>query len=276
MIRRVIAAVAALLLASVGAFLVFTYAENADVRAMEGQQTVPVLVATQAIAEGTPVEGIAELVEVQDIPRSFVVDGTVGDLTALGGTLLTTDLAAGEQVRASRFATPEELRARDEFELPEEAKDLHQVTIALDKPRALGGDIAAGDTVGVFISVEAQDEADKDLPEGTVGGDPSMTHLELHKVLVVRVEGGYVAPPSTGTGEDEATDEQAQAADTLNVTLALQAPDAERLVYGMEYGKVWLSYEPEGASEDGTKIVTTVVPRLLSDIQDIYGMAVQP
>jgi pilus assembly protein CpaB len=273
MIRRVIAAVAALLLASVGVFLVITYADKAEVRALENLETVEVLVATDAIAEGTSAEQLTGLVEVKEVPRSFLASGTVDDLEDLEGRLLTADLAAGEQLRQARFATPEELRARDEFELPEEAQDLHQVTVPLEKPRALGGNIAPGDTVGVFISVEPADKYEGEVPPGMLGGKPSMTHLELHKVLVVRVEGGYVAPPEASDEDADAPDgnEEAVAADIVNVTLALEAPDAEQLVFGMEYGKVWLSYEPEDASEEGTRIVMILMPRAIEEIQDIYG-----
>ena len=148
---------------------------------------------------------------------------------------------------------------------------MHQVTIPLNNPRALGGNISAGDRVGVFMSfdidggtgfVMSPDGAVERVPvdeeegEGAGSGSVSTTHLTLHKVLVARVEGGFVAPPP-GDGEEESAQE---AQDTINVTLALDAPDAERLVFAAEYGLVWLSLEPEGASEDGTGVVMVTVP----------------
>ncbi|MGH9188690.1 MAG: hypothetical protein ACRD0Q_01435, partial [Acidimicrobiales bacterium] len=44
--------------------------------------------------------------------------------------------------------------------------------------------------------------------------------------------------------------------DVLLVTLALDGPAAERVVFAAEHGTVWLSYEPLGADEGGTKIIT--------------------
>src|SRR5690606_22591109 len=129
---------------------------------MEDLETVDVLVATQAIPEGTRADQLGERVEVQPVPAKFVVDGTVDDVEDLDDKLLTTALVAGEQLTASRFATAEEIRARADFELPEEAQDMHQVTIPLETPRALGGNIAPGDTVGVFISVEPKDDPSGD------------------------------------------------------------------------------------------------------------------
>lgn len=51
------------------------------------------------------------------------------------------------------------------------------------------------------------------------------------------------------------------------MTLALSAPDAEKLVFGMEWGTVWLSYEPEDANEDGTDIVV-LTPQ--TDVRDVF------
>ncbi|WP_109474374.1 Flp pilus assembly protein CpaB [Ornithinimicrobium cavernae] len=308
MIRRIIAAFAALILAAVGIFLVMSYASTADERAMADLETVDTLVATAPIPEGTPSDQLGDLVKLQPVPAKFLVDDAVDDVDDLEGELLTTSLVAGEQLTNARFATAEEIRARADFELPDEAKDLHQVTIPLETPRALGGNIAPGDTVGVFISVEPKDdpsdeeesskdelsdEQPSDKPEdqqdgsllegGIIGGAPSMTHLELHKVLVVDVTGSRVempeAPPSAdsgsegldgATGGQEQTDSTQVAREVLLVTLALEAPQAEKLVYGMEFGTIWLSMEPEGASEENTRIVVTTVPRLASEIRDIY------
>ena len=47
MIRRVLAAVAAILLAAIGALVLVTYVGNADQRAMAGMQTTEVLVVSR-------------------------------------------------------------------------------------------------------------------------------------------------------------------------------------------------------------------------------------
>jgi hypothetical protein len=39
------------------------------------------------------------------------------------------------------------------------------------------------------------------------------------------------------------------------VTLAMDAPSVERVVYGAEWGKLWLAAEPANAPQGGTKIV---------------------
>lgn len=284
MIRRVIAALSAIILAAVAVVLVVNYANGADARALEGMETDNIYVALEPIAEGTSADSLKREIETRAVPRQFQVNGAVTDLDDLEGLVAISDIAVGEQLKRAGFGTPEEVRASGDFVLPEEAKDMHQLTIPLENPRALGGSIAPGDTVGVFGSFEIQTDGKYVLdPDGNVvpstdfedqsqdeNGDSSndgesddsesdqvdLTDLLLHKALVVRVEGGFVAPPST----QEEGDEAAGPADVIHVTLALEAEDAGRVVYAMEYGKVWLTLEPESASDDEPRTIVITVP----------------
>src|SRR6185369_9849400 len=61
--RRVIAAIAAVLLAGIGAVLLYSYVNTADKRAMAGQEATSVLVVTKVVPAGTPSESIAPYVE---------------------------------------------------------------------------------------------------------------------------------------------------------------------------------------------------------------------
>ncbi|AXH95651.1 hypothetical protein DV701_05520 [Ornithinimicrobium avium] len=281
-----IAALVAVILAGVGVVLVLNYANRADERALEGMKTDNVYVATQAIPMGTSGEDLADRVETKAVPRQFQVEGAVDDLEDLEGRVSLTDVSAGEQLQRSRFATPEELRARGEFALPEEAEDLHQLTIPLDTARALGGDVTAGDTVGVLMSFEATFQPGLYVDsDGTVRWSPEVaqgqegqsgtpeeitidfTKLTLEKVLVTRVQGGYVPAPAAVTSQTEgSTDDEEGPADQILVTLALDGSQAEQLVYAMEFGTVWLTYEPETAEEDADDIKMIRLPERAGDV----------
>jgi pilus assembly protein CpaB len=52
--RRILAVVAAVLLAAVGAVGLYAYVHTADQRAMAGQETAEVLVVTKVVPTGTP------------------------------------------------------------------------------------------------------------------------------------------------------------------------------------------------------------------------------
>jgi pilus assembly protein CpaB len=284
-IRRVIAAIVAILLAVVGFVLVLNYANRADERAMEGMETDEVLVASDTIPRGTSAEDMAEFVETRAVPRTFQVGEPVTDLDDLAGRVAVAEIAAGEQLQQARFATAEQLRGRGDYQLPEEAQDLHQVTVPLPSARALGGNVAPGDTVGVFISLDASfnsglyvdedgnvqfsDEVDSSTgdDEGGQGTDSvslSLTKLVLEKVLVTRVQGGFV--PSSTPSDDEDDEGGSEPANEILVTLALEGGQAEQLVYGMEFGNVWLSYEPETAEEDDEDVKVVQLPDRVGNV----------
>src|SRR4051794_28275219 len=104
--RRLLAALAALLLAALGAVVLLAYVRGADSRALAGVQTVGVLVVDQPIPEGTPAEDLTALVRTEQLPARAAVPGRVSDLSALAGEVATVDLQPGEQLLASRFAAP--------------------------------------------------------------------------------------------------------------------------------------------------------------------------
>jgi pilus assembly protein CpaB len=230
--RRLIAALVAVLLAAVAAVLVISYVANADERAMSQMSPVSVLVVTQPVPQGTPAEAIADSLAVEEVPAAVAVPGGVTSLADVAGQLTTTTLQPGEQLLAARFAPPEEVaETAGDVEIP---AGFHQVTVQLEPRRVLGGHLAAGDTVGFFVSAR----------------EPGQTHLVLHKALVTRVEGGVVA-----VEKEDGTEGTQGPSDSVMVTLAVTAPDAEVVVYAAEHQTIWLSVEPEDASEDGTRIV---------------------
>lgn len=243
--RRILAAVLALALAVVGTVALITYVRAADERALAGVETTSVLVVTRPIAEGTPATELGGSVRLEQLPVMSVATGTVRDLADLDDRVTTTTLQPGEQVLASRFADASSLLPAGIVEVPPGDQE---ISILLEPQRANGGRVAAGDEVGVFISMRLKDA------EGTQIGT---THATLHGVLVTQVQG---APASPEEGDEDsvetASSGRAAPSENLMITLALPARDAELVVFGMEHGTVWLSLEPEGADNDGTKVVT--------------------
>lgn len=243
--RRLLAAAAALVLAVLGGMVLVAYAKGANARAMAGVRTEQVLVVDKAIPSGTSATALRDLVRTQELPAVAVVPGAVRDLGQLGAEVATVDLKPGEQLLASRFAAESTLRPPGTVAVP--AGD-EEISVQLDQQRAVGGRLAAGDKVGVFVS--------QSLPDGTV-----QTHAVLHHVLVSQVQGAVV--PSTGasatatasSSSTSGSSTTSSPAGTVTVTLALPARDAEAIVFGQEHGKVWLSLEPAGADTSGTTVV---------------------
>ncbi len=245
--RRVTGIVASLLLASLGTMLLVAYVQSARNEAVAGERMVDVLVVTEAIEKGTKAADIEDSVTVRQVPAKVRADGAVEDVDNLDDDLVSSvELVPGEQVVSTRFVTRQQASRGD---VPE---GLQEVTVPLEPARALGGRLAAGDTVGVFLSFdpfEVSRDGDK---------TPNTTHLELHKVLVTGVQ--LESTQALG-GEDEAGDGEdgrptSAPTGTFLITLAVDASAAEKVVFAAEHGFVWLSAEPEDADEGGTEIVT--------------------
>jgi pilus assembly protein CpaB len=207
---------------------------GADARALAGTRTVDVLVVDRPVPEGTPAEELAELVRTERLPAKAAVPGVVTELEELAGRVATVDLQPGEQLLAARFAAPEDLSVPGTVAPPEGAAE---VSLLLEPQRAVGGRLAAGDTVGVHVSLDGQ------------------TDVVLSRVLVTQVQGAPVAV-ADGEATDTASSGGAAPSASLMVTLGLRPEAAEAVVFGMEHGTVWLSLEPEGVDTSGTEVLT--------------------
>jgi pilus assembly protein CpaB len=238
-VRRLLAAFAALLLLVVGTAVLVAYVHGADSRALAGIRTVDVLVADELIPEGTKSDALAALVRTETVPAKTAVAGRVTDLDALAGRVATVDVLPGEQLLAARFARPEDRQAPGIVDVPD---GLQEVSVLLEPQRAVGGRLAAGDTVGVVVS--------QSLPDGTPA-----THAVLHDVLVTQVQGAPAAPAPDATDGTETAAAGAPAA-SLMITFAVSAAQAEAVVFGIEHGTLWLSLEPDGAQTGGTDVIT--------------------
>ena len=239
--RRLLAALAALLLLVVGTVVLLAYVNGADARALAGVRSVDVLVAVQPIPEGTAGDQLDGLVRTQAVPVKSAVPGRVTDLASLSGRVATVEILPGEQLLAARFARPTDLKAPGTVAVP---AGLQEVSVVLEPQRAVGGRLAAGDTVGVLVSLKP----DGRLPE---------THAVLHKILVTQIQGAPAADPSQTSGTTQ-TASAASAAPTqsLLVTLAVSAAQAEDVVFGAEHGTLWLTLENKDARVTGTGVVT--------------------
>lgn len=244
MTRRIVGLVAALVLAAIGTGVLVVYVQGAESRALAGERTVDVLVVQQPIAAGTPAAELGPLVASMRVPAKVQPADSVDSLDALEGRVAATDLVVGEQLLDSRFVAAEEAGALADIDVPD---GLQLVTVALEPHRVLGGELRPGSTVGVIASFA-------DAPTGETAAAGQTTHFVLHRILVARVQG---EPQPTGGETDAASDPSARPgapASSLLVTVAVTAPDAERLVFVAEHGTMWLSLQTDQTTADGARI----------------------
>lgn len=236
--------------ALVGTLLLVGYVRSAEARALSGEELVDVLVVTEAIAAGTPAEEIAGNVVTEQVPAKVRADGAITDLDDLDGKVATVDLLPGEQLVVERFAA-EAARVG----VPD---GLLEVTVRLDPERAVGGTIRAGDKVAVFSSF---DPFEIDASGTGAGGEgpkktPNTTHLILHKVIVTNVQTATPVTQPKDEGDGDGDPFALAPTGNLLVTLALDADDAQRVLFTAEHGMLWLSAEPSGAPEPDLGIET--------------------
>jgi pilus assembly protein CpaB len=255
---RLLAALAALVLAVVGAALVTVYVQGADARALAGAKAVDVFVVAKAVPANTPAESLPSFLKVQALPATAVAADGLSTLDGTTGTVTAVDLAPGEQLLRSRLVDPSSMVVPGTVPVP---VGLQEVTVLLDPQRTVGGRLAAGDTVGIFVSVDV----------GSTTATP-LTHQLFHTVLITSIQGAPTdaaasgsagvasagsasasAPSSTSTG----TQAPAVPAGSMLVTFARTAADVEKIIFAAENESIWLSKEPAGADLFGTRPVTT-------------------
>jgi pilus assembly protein CpaB len=231
--RRLLIIVSAALLALFGLFIIVAYVNSAEQRAQEGTTLVPVLVATEEIDAATPASELGSVVTTAEVPERLVQNDAITNLGSVGRQVTTSPIRAGEQIVERQFG------AADEVQGPsaqiEEGKEI--VSIALEPQRAVGGRVAAGDVVSVVVSVEEAEVPNQSDPSQT-DTTKDTTGIVLSGVPVTAVTGGV-------SGE---SDESGQAADLVMVFLEVDGADAERIVFGMGHGSVWLTQNGEGAA----------------------------
>lgn len=247
---RLLGGIAALLVAIIGTVLLVNYVQTADKRAMAGTETESVYVVEKTISAGTGIDKAAGAVVRKDIPKAAVAAGAVTDLNQVGQKVAAVDLMPGEQLLTTRVVDADAILGPSRVQVP---TGLQEITLKLPIERVVGGTLTAGDTVGVFLSVD--DSAAKS------GG----TQLTFHKVLVTAAQfsnGSAATSQETAAQEDSSkgslnSKKSTSSNGTYLITLARNSADAEKIIFATEFGSVYLSKEPANAVEDTSGVVNT-------------------
>jgi pilus assembly protein CpaB len=235
---RIIGAILAFVLAVVGTVVVVLYVRDADVRAANGAELVPVYVVHTTVPQGTPGEEISDYVSVERYARDAIQPDHITALRDVAGEVTTVTLLPGDQLVEGRFADPADLAAQGNVVIPD---GMQEVTVALPVEQVVGGAVRGGSTVGVVITVLGEESG-------------ATTGFALHKVLVTRTQAGDNYVP-------DASAQDAAPVATIMVTLALTATDVQRVVWAAEMQQndragIWLTLEPDEADQTIPGLVT--------------------
>ena len=153
-----------------------------------------------------------------------------------------SDLQPGDQLVAARLAPKDQV--------DQSVQDKVQVSAQLTPERAVGGTIAKGDTVGVYLSFD---------PSTQQASRPPARPRARRTWSSRRCWSPTCRRPTSRCNRTKTTTkadvEQITASEYI-VTLALTPAQSERFVFATEFGHVWLANEPATVSDDGTQIIT--------------------
>lgn len=240
--NRLLGGIVALVLAVVGTMLLVSYVQGSEARAQADLQPMQVLVVEKQIARGATMDQIQQSVRLASLPTASVPNGALKSLDGLDGKVAAADLVPGEALLGVRLVDPNSLAAAGSVPVPE---GMQEVSVQLEAQRVVGGRLAAGDTVGVVA-----------LFSNGAGKSPELESGQqiFHKVLVTSVQRS-IGKASTSDDPEEQANTQLPEGQLL-VTFARNDVDAATLAFAAEFGKLWLTKEPESATESSPTTIT--------------------
>jgi Flp pilus assembly protein CpaB len=250
--------VLALILATLATVGVFLYSQGVKEDAKSGGDLVTVVVSdvdipansdlNQYIADGS--------FRALQVPVDAVVADAITQLSQLEGRRNSVVLFAGEQIPLGRVQGGEVPGGL--LSIPEG----HQaVTVALDAPRAISGVLAGGDNVAIYATFTGVEvvRLNKKLQAPADGTQERPQPFDTTIVLAPQVEVLRVIREVADVIAGEQQD--ASASSSIQVILALEPLEAQRFVYAMEQGLVYLSLLPPG--EEGVQLDPLTAARVL-------------
>jgi len=261
--RRVLALIAAVVLALVGAALVLVYASSADKRALEGQQPRTVYVTDKVIASGTTLKDAERggLITRTQVAAKSRPAGALDAIDAENSALVAVaDIAPGQVVLSTAFG---------QERLGQKAIGVSAgkiaISVSLEDPNRVGAFVTPGSTITIYDTYQIKkvgtDDATTQYNELAVQG----TSVLLSKVQVIGIgttalTGASVKPTSDEEGK-EAAATTATPVQSYLVTVEVSPADSVKLVHAIQHNN--LQNNPAKHIYFGLEGSDTTVPKNL-------------
>jgi Flp pilus assembly protein CpaB len=251
---RGVVVVLALVLATIATASVFLYSRSVKQDAIAGGDLRDVVVSKVDIPTNSDLDAFISQgqFELLRVPVDTLVEGAVTDIAQLRGQRTTAFIFAGEQIPISRVESGE--IPGGTLGIP---KGHQAISVTLDGPRAIAGAVTGGDNVSIYATFQQvkisliQKDFPKALQQGSVGtAAGELPAFDTTVVLAPEVEVLRVTRETDPTNTEQTESAAAQGAVTL--TLAFLPDEAQRFVFAMEMGSVYLSLLPP--DEAGTEL----------------------
>ena len=223
------------------------YVGSAKNEAETREALTDVYVVDKLVPKGSDAETIKASVSTEKVPNRLVQPGAVDNLKDVSAdTVAASDLQPGDQLVAARVVPKNQVDPSVQGKV--------QVSAQLTSERAVGGTIAKGDTVGVYLSFDPVDTTPT-TPELAKSPRPRTWSSRRCWSPTCRRPTSRCNRTKAPTTARRRSVDQVTASEYI-VTLALTPAQSERFVFATEFGHVWLADEPATVSDDGTQIIT--------------------
>jgi len=267
---RVITAVTTVVLAAAAALLTYGYLNNADQRAQDKVQQVPVFVAKANIPAGTSAQdAFAQGWIVKDkIPQKNVPDLAITGAQAVQGKFAVGTLDKGQVITNDSFVTRTQLGGTLASQL---AKGDQAISFSVDQPHGVANMITAGDSINVILSL-TNPNFDRPKSSTAVGATPSshnLTAFLLPGLKVLAVGTSPATSTTTGASTQTAaangpstttTPPNAPAQNLGLITVEVTARQAEQIAHAQSLnGTIYVSLNPTGFDAKKFKFPAEIV-----------------
>jgi len=233
--RRTILIIVALVIATVGAALVFLYVKGVDDRAVAEQQPRQVLTATTEIAPGESVDDAlaAGKFELTAVPESTVLAGALSTTEPIDAMVATSAIYPGEQIIAAKFG---EVGSVTALGIPEKRL---AISVQLTDPNRVAGFVSPGSQVAIWLTWGE--------------GEDSQIRMLLEDVTVLGTGTTTMSSTTTTAANGEQTTEQLP---LTILTLSVDQTEAEKLRLAEKVGELSLGLRTEGSETSLTSGTT--------------------
>ena len=244
---RAVAIIVALLLALVGAFLIWRYVSTADQRAFEGAELVDVFVAAGGIPQGmTANQAVSQdLVDTSQVPRVNLPPDSVVSLEDISGLAATGPIYTGAVLVSPQWGDPTLITS--DLDIP---PDRIAMSLQVGIPQGVSGHIVVGDEIGIIghLTIEPQTAAIIGSDGSIVLEDPddegaeevSQSRFVASNLEVLSVGRRVIVENQDGENQDEI-----QQTEQVLLTLAVTPEEAERLSFTNFEGQMYFTLLPD-------------------------------
>jgi Flp pilus assembly protein CpaB len=239
--------VLALILATLAVVGLFLYTRSVKQDATSGGALTEVVVSKVDVAANSDLNQLINegKFELKNVPTDDLVQGAIQQVSELRNRRNSVPILAGEQIPLSRVEGGKVTGGV--LGIPD---GLEAIVVALDAPRAVAGAMAGGDFVTIYATFadvplkQKKSQTTTSSAAATAAQQQAQQGQDVTVVLVPQVQVLRVAVPQQAS--DVSGNVTTDTTGSITVALGLKPEDAQKFVFALEQGKVWLSLLPPG------------------------------